>query len=115
MDAVPAHTADVLANVGRFIARHRPRPEIRDQLDFRADVSGSEVILSEVRPNWKDPTIVRAFPFAKLKWVKSRRFWKLYWKRASGKWEPYVPEPSFPSIEAALAVISADEYGCFFG
>ena len=115
MSLTPSHTAEVLAAVGKFIERHRPTREIRDQLDLRADIRGAEVFLSEVRPRFDAPTDLLTLPFAKLRWFKSRRMWKLYWMRAAGKWELYAPDPYYFDLEKALRAISADKHGCFFG
>ena len=115
MSLTPSHTAEVLADVGKFIERHRPKPEVRDKLDYRADIRGAELILSEVRPRFDAPDEILSLPFAKLRWFKSRKMWKLYWRRASGKWELYPPDPYYFSLEKALKVISADKHCCFFG
>ncbi|MFZ5430428.1 MAG: DUF3024 domain-containing protein [Bacteroidota bacterium] len=32
-------------------------------------------------------------PIAKARFIASRNIWKVYWMRASGKWETYKPEP----------------------
>ena len=115
MSLTPVHTAEVLADVGKFIERLRPKPEIRDQLDYRADIQGAELILSEVRPRYDAPDELLTLPFAKLRWFKSREMWKLYWMRASGKWELYPPDPFHHSLVRALKVIYADKHCCFFG
>lgn len=39
-----------LRAVGAFIEERRPPAEIRDQIDFRADIENSAVVLNEVRP-----------------------------------------------------------------
>jgi hypothetical protein len=111
----PAHTSEVLAEVGEFIERHRPKPEIRGKLDYRADFQGAELILSEVRPRFDAPDEILNLPFARLRWFKSRKMWKLYWRRASGKWELYPPDPFQHSLAKALKLISSDQHGCFFG
>jgi len=111
----PAHTTEVLAQVGKFIENLRPPPEIREKLDFRADIQGAELILSEVRPRFDSPDESLTLPFAKLRWFKSRKMWKLYWRRASGKWELYPPDPFHHSLEKALRLISSDKHCCFFG
>ena len=54
-------------------------------------------------------------PFAKLTFVKSKNIWKLYWKRASGKWETYGPKESSKELSTLVKEIEDDRYGCFFG
>ncbi|MDO8544887.1 MAG: DUF3024 domain-containing protein [Opitutaceae bacterium] len=115
MSFSPDHIAEVLRQLGRFIESIRPKPEIRDQLDFRADIQGAEVFLSEVRPMFQNPGETQAHAFAKIRWFKFRKMWKLYWMRASGKWELYAPEAYYFDLEKALKAIAKDKHGCFFG
>ena len=41
--------------------------------------------------------------------------WHMCWKRASGKWWPYVPNQEIHSIDDYLAELDADPQHCFFG
>jgi len=47
--------------------------------------------------------------------VKSLKIWRLYWMRASGKWELYTPMPESPILEKLLACVDEDINGCFKG
>jgi len=69
----------------------------------------------EIRPQWNDPTNILELPFAKLRFVKSSKLWKLYWMRGSGKWEAYEPKPENVNLQLLLDEIDHDGYGCFFG
>ena len=109
------HTLDVLAAVGRFLERCRPEPEIRSQVDYRADIRGATLFLSTVRPKWNKPSETTVAEFAKLRWNKSQQTWKLYWMRASGKWEAYPSGAGYDDLDEALATVLRDQYGCFFG
>jgi hypothetical protein len=95
---------------------HRVPPEVKRQLDYDYEIQGQAVILFEVRPLWQGASgeSTRS-PFVKFKYVKSSHHWQMYWMRASGKWQAYEPAPKALSIEAALRIIEADSYGCFFG
>lgn len=106
---------ECLRAAGAFIEKRRPRPEFRDQLDLRADIEGAALVLSEVRPSYQDPTVIRHHPFAKVKWIGARRQWRLYWMRADLKWHEYKPGRPLTDINAILAAIDRDEHGCFFG
>lgn len=53
--------------------------------------------------------------YAKIQNVKSKNIWKLYWKRASGKWELYVPFPKATHLEKLIEIINDDAQGCFYG
>jgi hypothetical protein len=52
---------------------------------------------------------------AKATYVKSRKEWKLYWRRADLKWHLYKPHPTSDSIETVLDVIEQDGHNCFWG
>jgi hypothetical protein len=99
-----------------FIESLRPADEeIRKQLDFGYSWDGQTVLLFEIRPQWNDPTKILELPFAKLRFVKSSKIWKLYWMRGSGKWEVYEPLPESTDVHKLLIEIKNDAYGCFFG
>ncbi len=72
-----------------FIEAKRPAdPEIRKQLDYGYSWDGQTALLFEIRPQWDDPTKILELPFAKLRFVKSSKIWKLYWMRGSGNGKP---------------------------
>jgi hypothetical protein len=98
-----------------FIDRIRPPPHIRSELDFGFDIAGPSVKLVEIRPQWDDRSIIHRCPFAKATFVKTQGIWKIYWQRASGKWQSYAPTATVASIDAFLAVIAEDKHACFFG
>jgi hypothetical protein len=52
---------------------------------------------------------------AKVQYVSSRDVWRIFWKRADGKWHGYQPIPQADSLAAALRVIDEDAHHCFFG
>lgn len=99
-----------------FIEAKRPAdPEIRKQLDYGYSWDEQTALLFEITPQWNHPTKILELPFAKLRFVKSSKIWKLYWMRGSGKWEAYVPLPESADLHDLLAEIKNDAYGCFFG
>ena len=93
----------------------RPPEDIRSKLDIGYDYDGSVVEFYEIRPSWIDATIINHLPFARIKYVKSKQVWNLYWKRASGKWELYEQFPQDSSLQKLLDCIEEDEFGCFYG
>jgi hypothetical protein len=99
----------------RFADKRRPPPHLRAQLDLGWRVEGHTVQVFELRPHWRDPGSTLETPVAKATFVRSRGFWRLYWRRGDGKWHGYEPMPEALSFEAVLAVVDADEYCCFFG
>lgn len=98
-----------------FLAKRRPPPHIRPDLDIGYRLSDQSVEILEIRPQWNDKSIIREHPFAKATYVKTQKMWKVFWQRADMKWHGYKPALTVPSIENFLAIVAADEYGCFFG
>ncbi len=98
-----------------FIEKQRPPAEIREQLDYTYSFDGTTLILYEVTPNWKNESEKTQLEYAKIRYYKSKKIWKLYWMRASGKWELYTPYPTSSKLEKLLSIISEDENACFFG
>ena len=111
----PAQLQECFRAVGAFLEKRRPRPEIRDQLDFRADIFGADVIIVEVRPVYNDKKRIVEHGVAKAKWVGTRKSWRLFWMRADLKWHSYAPMPEAATVEAVLSEVHRDPHGCFFG
>lgn len=94
------------------------RPEdldLRRQLDFEYSFDGKNAILFEVRPVWNDQERIQKLPFAKIRFIISKKEWRLYWMRANGKWESYPPFPKSKTLHKILKEIQEDKHGCFFG
>jgi hypothetical protein len=104
-----------LKAVGAFLARRRPPPDARAQLDFRADIAGSDLVVVEVRPAYNDKRRIIEHPLAKAKWVDKRKVWRLFWMRSDLKWHSYSPMPEARTIGSLLAEVDRDPHGCFFG
>jgi hypothetical protein len=98
-----------------FMARKRPPPHIRSRLDFGFRIEGQSVELDEIRPAWDNPEEITHRPFARITFVRSAGEWRLYWKRASGRWGAYEPAGSVRHLAEALEHVARDEYGCFYG
>lgn len=111
----PAHLLEALTAVGAFLAKRRPAAHLRDKLDFRAVITGSEVTLVEVRPHYQDKTRIIEHPFARAKWVGTRQVWRLFWMRGNLKWTAYEPIPEAPALAALLAEVERDPHCCFLG
>jgi len=95
--------------------RNRVPPEIQNKLRNEVRIEGQNVFISEVRPRWDKPDEWLALDFAKLKYIQNQNIWKLYWKRASGKWELYEPKGEAKDLKRLADAIDQDKYGCFFG
>lgn len=99
-----------------FIEDLRPPDlETRKELDMGYSWDGSIAYLFEIRPEWERPENILHHEFAKIRYYKSRGEWRLYWFRASGKWDAYGPYPVATHLQKLLEIIKEDKYGCFFG
>lgn len=99
-----------------FVDSKQPKDEeVRKKLDFGYSWDGQTALLFEIRPKWNDPTNILELPFAKLRFVKASKIWKLYWMQESGKWEAYDPKPESANLQLLLDEIDHDGYRCFFG
>ena len=100
--------------VGGLCSEKAPA-HIKDELRYEYEIEKQNVIIYEVRPAWDNKDEIIRMPLAKLTYVGSHRIWKLYWKRASGKWERYEPKDTAKKLRELVQVINEDAYGCFFG
>ncbi len=99
-----------------FIESLRPvDPEIRTKLDYGYTYDNQTIELFEIRPAWNDPQVFHNEPFAKIRYIKSRRIWKLFWLRSNLKWNAYAPLPESSRLQDLLLTINEDAHGCFFG
>ena len=101
--------------VGQFVENRRPEPHIRSQLDIGFRLDGQSFEIFEIRPQWNNPSKTIEGPVAKATYVKSRKTWKLFWKRADNQWHSYKSFPTSKSLEKILEAIDTDEFGCFWG
>jgi hypothetical protein len=104
-----------IRKVVRDFSDRRVPPRVRDQICLLYAIEGQNVIIRESRPAWRDPSRWIESDVAKLRYIANSNEWRLYWKRASGKWWPYEPRTRSRSLLALIDEIDADEYGCFFG
>jgi hypothetical protein len=100
--------------VGPFCTRRSPA-HARHQVRTEYRVKGHEVLIVEVRVVWDDPTRWTELGVAKLKFNRRTGEWKLFWQRASLKWQAYEPLAESPDLAVLVAEIDRDPHGCFFG
>ena len=100
--------------IGEYF-RNRVPPEHRDKLRYNIRIKGHNVFLFEHRPRWDNPDEWLALELAKLRYIRSQNIWRLYWKRASGKWEFYEPKGEAKNLKILVDAIKQDQFGCFFG
>jgi len=101
--------------VGEFCQRRSPE-DVQDRVRLSYTIGNHEVVIFEERQSFHDAAGERILlEIAKLKYVRVRNEWHLYWKRASGKWWPYEPHSSSKTLAATIKEIDVDSNGCFFG
>jgi len=101
--------------VEKFMAKRRPPPHIRAELDLGFRIIGQSIELFEIRPVWNSPKEIRHHPFAKATFVRTTATWRVFWQRANLKWHSYEPAPHVGSVEKFLEIIDEDKHACFFG
>ncbi len=106
---------DIIETMENYIAKVRPRPEIRDQVDIGYEIQDQSVILQAIRPSWENPSLIQRFGYAKTTFVKDKNIWKVYWKRADLKWHSYKPEPTVNQLTDFLKLVDEDVHHCFKG
>ena len=100
--------------VGELCKRRTP-DHVKDTIRLTYAIFNQKVVISEERP-FRDPSAQWiVLEIAKLRYVRTRNEWQLYWKRASGKWWPYEPHSRSKTLAAMIEEIDVDSYGCFFG
>ncbi len=97
------------------LCRRKTRPEYADQLRFECEIVGHTVSIWEVRPPWDGVGEYTRVGVARLRFVRSRGEWQLYWMRRDLRWHRYDDTAPTPDLAALVAIVEADEYGAFFG
>ena len=98
----------------KFLAVHRPPVHVRPQFDINYRIEDQSVVIFEVRPSFRDPTIKTEYLAAKATYVKTDRIWKIFWQKRDLKWHRYDPEPEAKTLEEVLGIVGEDKFSCFF-
>ena len=101
--------------IRQFVEELRPPADIRAELDIGYTYENQTLEIGELRPRWDKPQLKTITPVAKATFIKSRDIWKVYWKRASGKWDPYTPKPEVKHLDAFFKLLKEDKHHCFWG
>ena len=108
--------ARVRKTMAAFLEQRRPPPHIRPKLDLGYRLTGQSVEIFEIRPPWRGPAdMSRESPVAKTTYVRSRRVWRVFWRRRDLKWHSYEPIPEVKSLEEFVSLVAEDANACFFG
>lgn len=103
----------VKKEVTAFVESIRPPAHIRNELDIVFSINEQTIEIGEKRPPWQgDPGEFSVLTSEKITYVRTQKEWKLYWMRASEKWELYE---TADTLTEALEMVRVDAHGCFFG
>ncbi|HJW15880.1 MAG TPA: DUF3024 domain-containing protein [Flavisolibacter sp.] len=103
---------EVLEN---YIDPIRPPENMRDKLDIGYKIEAQSIIIHEIRPFFQDKNKIIEPLIAKATYVKTQKKWKVFWMRASGKWNSYAPCETVKSLKEFVDLVEEDKYHCFWG
>lgn len=95
--------------------RRRSPDHARHQVRTEYCIMGHDVLIVEMRTVWDDPTRWMEQPVAKIRFNRSAGSWRLFWQRASLRWEAYEPLLANRDLAMLVAEVDRDPHGCFFG
>jgi len=98
-----------------FIDKVRPEEKIRDRLDLGYKILDQTIIIHEIRPRFDNPKKKIEPEIAKTIYIKSKKYWKVYWLRSNLQWYRYEPQPTVIRLKDFLDLVIEDNYGCFWG
>lgn len=98
-----------------FWSRRRPPLHLRDQVREGQRVEDRTIELFLVRPAFDRPGEQIEESIAKVQHMVHQGVWRIFWRRANGRWFRYPPRPEANSLAEALRVVEEDANGCFFG
>jgi hypothetical protein len=101
--------------VGEYVRKKRPPQHVRHQLDLGFRIVNQSFEIYEIWPKFQNPEETTETPVAKATYIKSKKIWKLYWKRSDLRWHSYRQFPESKSLEEIIEVIDRDSDGCFWG
>ncbi len=108
-------TLEVIEALENFCEWKRPPENIRHKLDIGYKIEDQSIIVFEIRPQWDKPVVIREHPMAKTTFVKAKKHWKIFWRRADLEWHSYKPKPTVKTVEEFIEVIAEDKHYCFWG
>ncbi len=62
----------------KFLEKRRPPADIRNEVDLNYRIEDQSITIVEIRPNWRDSSIIVEMPIAKTTYVKTNNIWKIF-------------------------------------
>ena len=97
------------------LCRDMNSPEFKDELSIEYRVEKQDVFIFEKRPAYQRPKEYTETPAAKLKYLRTKKEWRIFWMRADLKWHRYNPVKNSVKLSDLVTEIKSDPYGCFWG
>jgi hypothetical protein len=90
---------------------------VRDEVRVEVDVAGRHLTIVECRPSWRADMGAEwtRFPIARLRYVKAKGLWSLYWRDRNLRFHAYDLVAPTVSIEELLAELDRDPTAIFWG
>lgn len=108
--------AEYATDIEKYFWVHRRPPfHLRDQIREEQRFADQAIELFFVRPVFRLPGQWVEEPIARIKFIRSRNVWQIFWKRADNRWHRYPSKPEARLLSTALKVIHEDPHHCFFG
>jgi len=107
--------AEIQSIANEFLVKRRPPVDIRHKVDLAFRISGQSIELFEIRPHYERRDLIIHSKFAKATFVRTLNVWKVFWMRASGKWNAYPPRSKVKTLQHFFKLVDEDKYHCFWG
>ena len=108
-----------VARIRRFVDRRNERipPDALDKIRIELDVDDRSATILECRPSWRPeygPEWTR-LPIARIRHMKSRNEWALYWCDRNLKFHLYDRVDPTANVETLLEEVDLDPTCIFWG
>ncbi|WP_163206619.1 DUF3024 domain-containing protein [Blastococcus saxobsidens] len=105
-----------VARVERWCREQVPAA-VRDALRIECEISGRDNTIVERRPPWNGQSRGEwmSTPVARLRHLKSRSIWRLYWRGRDGRWRECPSLPYAASVDQLLEELERDQDALFWG
>lgn len=89
--------------------------EIRHQLRYEHRFKGNAVLLLELRPSFRDPSVFTEMEVARFAYSPTSGGWSLRWRDRHSRWHKYEGFENRPAFQELLEEVQRDPTGIFFG
>lgn len=89
----------------------------RHQVRIECEVDQRDLTIVELHAPWA-PEVGDQWmrtPVARLRYLRSRRVWRLYWADRNDRWRAYPELPFAPDVVDLLAEVDEDPTALFWG